>query len=375
MNILVIYYKGYLTGSFLSSIELVKSAIHLKKPIRLLCIKENASDYIPWEDYGLSSNNFIESTRCTILIKDILKSVLPQNIIASCHSVIPLVKQLSEELNVNYSVIVRGGSIDSRKSLSAKDTYYLRQAYKIGCVANHLSLYIEQNLGIAPILLRHSFTKACVRNLKLTGANIKLLFVGQLIERKSPDMLREILYYLNQNLGMKVSITLIGKGPEQDSILSKISDLAQEITFFANLQPRELKKVFIKNDFLVCFSKNEGRPRVVLEAIAHGLIPILSNIPAHIEILGDQNQDLLFQKGEVGHICKLIKSHHVNQKLFVQKINSLQRSALLETSEEFNLGVAQFLTQDSDANPPQFSWGLQEAPKADSKMDTFRWET
>ncbi len=343
MNVLLVYYKGYITGSFLSSIDFLKTAHHLKIPTKLLCIRQEKKAIIQWDEYLLPPGSFIEVHDCVASIQEIIKELPRCNIIASSHRAIKLAKNLADTLNSKYSVIVRGGTINSQKELSDEDKYLLKGAKNIACVAMHLCEFLERSLNLKTVLLRHPPKCKDLVMPRRFDSTLKLLYIGQLVERKSPETLLEVLKYFKQKTSIEVSMTIIGQGPKRDRIIKEVSDVTKELSFFENLQPWEVDEIFARNNFLVSFSRNEGRPRVVLEAIAHGLIPILSSIPAHKEILGKHNSDLLFTDQEILPACKTISANFMSYLVFRDKVKTLQEKSVLDTMEEFCLGVGEFL--------------------------------
>lgn len=80
----------------------------------------------------------------------------------------------------------------------------------------------------------------------------------------------------------KYSIWIAGNGPEKKKLKKRA---AKNIIFLGNLNQIELIKLYQKSTFYISTSKYEGMPLTLLEALACGCIPLVSDIPGHKEII------------------------------------------------------------------------------------------
>ena len=107
------------------------------------------------------------------------------------------------------------------------------------------------------------------------------VYAGPLIVRKDPVLLiRSFLDYVDRT----DTLCLLGDGP----LLSTCRRLAgnQKNIFLPGLV-RNVADYFRAADLFVSASHAEGMPNAVLEALAASLPVILSDIPAHREVLGN----------------------------------------------------------------------------------------
>lgn len=114
-------------------------------------------------------------------------------------------------------------------------------------------------------------------NLSLSGKKI-FLFCGRFIKRKNvPELIK---YFLNLNVENSVLI-LLGNGPEFDFCKNKFN--FSNIIFLGNVDnPIYFYQI---SDYILSFSKAEGYPMSILEAVACGCYAILSDIEPHNEFL------------------------------------------------------------------------------------------
>ena len=126
---------------------------------------------------------------------------------------------------------------------------------------------------------------------------IKLLFVGNLSRPKGVDRLLEIAKKLNE-IGFEFDLTLVGDGPDRPDFerFVKENSLAEHV-HFAGWQPiTAVHKYYREAHIFVFPSKSEGWPKVLSEAMSHGVVPIASGIGSIPEIL---------EKADAGHTIPL----------------------------------------------------------------------
>lgn len=120
----------------------------------------------------------------------------------------------------------------------------------------------------------------------------KVLFVGRITKQKNwPCLLRAIPLV---DPGCDVQLVVCGEGEEKEQLLAMADELdiakkVQNLGYQQNIYP-----IMRSCDMLVLPSWYEGMPNVLLEALSIGLPCIVSDIPAHRDIIGDTGCALLF---------------------------------------------------------------------------------
>jgi len=106
-------------------------------------------------------------------------------------------------------------------------------------------------------------------------AGLRVLAVGNLIRLKGFDVLIEAVARARHREQMRVCI--VGGGPERESLLALAASrgVSSCFTFAGTVPATDMPKRISEADVFVLSSRSEGRPNVVVEALAGGL-PVIS---------------------------------------------------------------------------------------------------
>lgn len=126
-----------------------------------------------------------------------------------------------------------------------------------------------------------------------------VLFVGRLEERqKRPKLFLEVLECILQKF--RVLGILCGEGPAKSELDLFVSNrgLAKDVFFTGYLPSNLVWNLMKRASVLVSLSTWEGCPNTVMEAMACGCPLVISDIPAHREILND-NSALFIDQNDI----------------------------------------------------------------------------
>jgi glycosyltransferase involved in cell wall biosynthesis len=109
---------------------------------------------------------------------------------------------------------------------------------------------------------------------------LRLIYVGRISPEKNLPGLLRVLTCLHDS-SVPFTMTVVGDGPEMASVRSQAERLPcrGQLEFRGTLSPREVGDLLDEHDFLLMTSHFEGTPHVALEAMAHGLVVLVSHIP------------------------------------------------------------------------------------------------
>ncbi|MCX4028337.1 glycosyltransferase family 4 protein [Endozoicomonas sp. SM1973] len=122
---------------------------------------------------------------------------------------------------------------------------------------------------------------------------LKLLTVGSLIPRKSINTIIEALATFPKF--NRPFLNIIGDGIERENLekLCISLDIRESVSFAGSISPNEIIEFYKSSDIFILSSLSEGRPNVLLEAMASELPVIASNIDGVIELI--KGNGLLFE--------------------------------------------------------------------------------
>jgi glycosyltransferase involved in cell wall biosynthesis len=126
----------------------------------------------------------------------------------------------------------------------------------------------------------------------------KLLFVGSLIPRKGLDVLLKALAMINSLSSW--ALTIAGDGPEGNHLKSLATDLGinTSIRFLGSVSPDGVPQLMNDHHLLILPSYQEGRPNVVLEAMAAALPILATDIDGTRELIQHGKTGWLVPPGE-----------------------------------------------------------------------------
>jgi glycosyltransferase involved in cell wall biosynthesis len=125
-----------------------------------------------------------------------------------------------------------------------------------------------------------------------------ILFAGSLIERKGVPDLVEAMSRVSAQIS-KVQLALVGDGYLRERLEDRVQELGlQERVLFFGLQPSVEIPVWMNAaDLLVLPSYSEGRPTVVLEAMACETAVVGTDIGCNRELIHSGETGLLAEVG------------------------------------------------------------------------------
>ena len=133
----------------------------------------------------------------------------------------------------------------------------------------------------------------------LAPSPFKLLFIGSLIPLKGLDVLLKALAGTNSQASW--TLTVVGDGPEKDHIKSLATDLEiyKKIRFLRSMSPDGIPQLMSDHHILILPSYREGRPNVVLEAMAAALPVLATDIEGTRELIQHGQTGWLVPQGDV----------------------------------------------------------------------------
>lgn len=190
-----------------------------------------------------------------------------------------------------YVVIVRGSDmkiIEGGGLLSGLFMKALKNADAVSVVASDFVAPLKAR-GVKDVLFTPNgvdmaaFTcsrEAARQKLKLGGEKI-VLFVGSLIEVKG------LTYLLDAMRDTEAQLVIVGDGNLRIALEERARGARCDVRFVGQVLREDVSLWFAACDFFVLPSLSEGRPNVVIEALAAGRACVATDIPGTRELIQD----------------------------------------------------------------------------------------
>lgn len=135
---------------------------------------------------------------------------------------------------------------------------------------------------------------------------LRIAAVGSLIERKGYDLLIDAVARMQHR--DRVRVRIAGDGPERSQLLQRATALgiADCFDFMGELAPELIPQFLADADVFILTSRSEGRPNVVIEALAAGLPVVSSALPGIDGLVKHGENGWMVEIGDIaGFACAL----------------------------------------------------------------------
>jgi glycosyltransferase involved in cell wall biosynthesis len=173
-------------------------------------------------------------------------------------------------------------------------------------------------------------TKISIQKIEREDSEVRFIAVGRLIKTKNFDLLLHALKFLNDS---SLKLTIIGEGPLYSHLTNLIlKNNIKDISIIDEMPKYKLFNVIASSDCLIHPSFVEGMPNVVLESLAIGIPCLVSNIPAHNELIKEGLNGFLFdpysQKDLIKKMQFILRNRNILSHMKDYCINSVRRYSI-----------------------------------------------
>lgn len=167
---------------------------------------------------------------------------------------------------------------------------------------------------------------------KTTKQNeVRIVYAGSVSYSKGCDLFPNFIEYL-QEINVNYSFHIIGDGPLLPCLKNRLSEI-KEVVFYGHIDNADVLSIMKECDVCVLFSKNEGLPVCLVEAMSLGVIPVAFDLPTGIhDIIINNVNGYIVEQGNfkaVGNIVQLL----FNDK---NTLNKMSQCAKADISKMFN---------------------------------------
>lgn len=192
---------------------------------------------------------------------------------------------------------------------------------------------------------------------------ISLLYVGRLSnEIKRVLDLVSVVRALNQSSlppDWELSLHVAGDGPDEATLRQGLYEVAGrvEIVWHGRIPREQLFGIYGQAHFVLLLSSSEGMPIALREAMSRGAVPLVTDIPAHREIITAGMNGFLFPPGDAAEcvrLCCSIAESERYQQFSRNAALSIHDHSVEATAEQYATLLEQFSSSfagDAKAHP------------------------
>ncbi len=154
----------------------------------------------------------------------------------------------------------------------------------------------------------------------------RLIYVGRMEPQKNLAGLLRVLAKLHED-GLPFVMTMVGDGSELKMLMAQAAaaPYRNQITFVGAQTQVQVARWLDQSDCLLMTSLHEGTPHAILEAMAHGLAPLVSRLPGATDrIITDGRDGFLLDRDQPGQYAEALRWFRRNPGSF----GSVSRAAI-----------------------------------------------
>lgn len=169
----------------------------------------------------------------------------------------------------------------------------------------------------------------------------RILSVGNLVSNKGMGTIIDALSQLSDNA---TNLKIIGDGVAKSELESAMTShgLQDKVVFMGSVSHEAVIAEMAASNIFVLASFSEGRPNVILEAMAIGTPVIASNIEGVRELIRDGENGLLFEAGNSQHLAECIDQLASNSGLRA-RLSRTARQFIIEKGLLWNATAGHYL--------------------------------
>ncbi len=158
---------------------------------------------------------------------------------------------------------------------------------------------------------------------------IRITYVGRLVrEQKRVHVFPQILPAL-VNSGRPFVWTIAGEGPQLAWLRKNLrtSLPQQQVSFTGQVPYDRIGELMLNSDVLLLPSEYEGLPLVLLEAMAHGVVPVVSDLPSGMREVVNDETGILVKPENVDGYAKAILQLDLDRENLTKKSLAARQAA------------------------------------------------
>jgi glycosyltransferase involved in cell wall biosynthesis len=182
--------------------------------------------------------------------------------------------------------------------------------------------------GVTKRCLRHGVTIPQAYQPRGRSPVLRILYLGRIMNgQKRVHLFPSILANLERS-GIPFRWTVAGEGDQRMDLeqLMASDEPGQEVIFIGPVPNATVSALLEQHDIFLLASDAEGLPISLLEAMGHGLVPVVTDLESGIREVVDSSNGILVPVNDVdGYAHGIIRLHHHRDELAAKSIAARER--------------------------------------------------
>lgn len=172
-------------------------------------------------------------------------------------------------------------------------------------------VFVPNGVDLAEIRTHYSASRRA-------ETTLNLLYVGRIEKKKG---IRTVIEAVNLLKTLAVSLTIVGDGPDMQMLQGMVDKLGltDTITFKGGIIQEELYSIYSTSDVFLLLSEFEAYSLALAEAMAFGLVPIVTRVGGNTYMVGHEVGYLVDYPSSAGEVASILKRLIFDRKLLRQK--------------------------------------------------------
>ena len=146
-----------------------------------------------------------------------------------------------------------------------------------------------------------------------------LLTVSRLVSWKNIDIILEAISHTEYH------VIIAGDGPERIALETRAKELNSSAVFVGEVGPEQIQKLMDESKYFILLSEYEGMSFALLEALNHGMVPIVSDCPGNRAVISNDFN---------GYLIPLNDSHALLERISLLESNPSRYKYLSQNAYE-----------------------------------------
>ncbi len=183
------------------------------------------------------------------------------------------------------------------------------------------------------VVLRNAIDMSEIPEIERGSGEFSMVYFGRLHRSKGLAQIVETCRRL-RNDGFAFTFRCCGSGPDADPFIAQMTELLGDCFSYGGVLTGASKwDALGRSDLFLLLSDYEGLPLALLEAMAAGCVPVVSDVGSVAEAVTDGTSGFLIEPGNINQAVGILKSLFSDRS----ELARLRRNARITVAQKFDI--------------------------------------